>query len=99
MHQETLPRAFLQNFLGEAPEWFKFAILAFLALNPLLFAASPYLAGWMLLAQFIFVLAMSLRCYPLQPGGLLAIEAVAIEIANAMRLILTGSAAINCSAS
>lgn len=78
MHQETLPRAFLQNFLGEAPEWFKFAILAFLALNPLLFAASPYLAGWMLLAQFIFVLAMSLRCYPLQPGGLLAIEAVAI---------------------
>ena len=28
------------------------------------------------LLQFIFTLAMALKCYPLQPGGLLAIEAL-----------------------
>ncbi len=38
--------------------------------------AGPFIAGWLLVAQFIFALAMSLKCYPLLPGGLLAIEAV-----------------------
>lgn len=78
MSQPSLPRAFLHNFLGSAPQWYKHTVLGFLVLNPLLFAFNPYLAGWMLLFEFIFTLAMSLRCYPLQPGGLLAIEAVAI---------------------
>jgi NhaB family Na+:H+ antiporter len=78
MSQQSLARAFLQNFLGESPRWYKHTILAFLALNPLLFAVNPYLTGWVLLLEFIFTLAMSLRCYPLQPGGLLALEAVAI---------------------
>jgi NhaB family Na+:H+ antiporter len=76
--QQTLPHAFLQNFLGIAPQWYKHTIVGFLVLNPILFAIHPYLAGWVLLFEFIFTLAMSLRCYPLQPGGLLAIEAVAI---------------------
>jgi len=78
MSQQSLPQAFLQNFLGNSPSWYKRTILAFLVLNPLLFLLSPYVAGWVLLFEFIFTLAMSLRCYPLQPGGLLAIEAVAI---------------------
>jgi NhaB family Na+:H+ antiporter len=33
--------------------------------------------------EFIFTLAMALKCYPLQPGGLLAIEAVAIGMTSA----------------
>ncbi len=78
MSEQSLPQAFLQNFLGNAPQWYKRTIIAFLVVNPLLFLASPYVAGWALLFEFIFTLAMSLRCYPLQPGGLLAIEAVAI---------------------
>ncbi len=32
--------------------------------------------------EFIFTLAMALACYPLQPGGLLAIEAVARGMAS-----------------
>lgn len=67
------------NFLGPAPEWYKGTILVFLLLNPVLFyLVSPFVAGWVLVLEFIFTLAMALRCYPLQPGGLLAFEAVVI---------------------
>lgn len=68
-----------RTFLGKAPEWYKFFILAFLTINPLIYwFISPFIAGWLLVAEFIFTLSMALKCYPLQPGGLLAIEAVVI---------------------
>ncbi|EIR06513.1 na+/H+ antiporter NhaB [Yersinia pestis PY-66] len=68
-------------------------------INPLVFFfVSPFVAGWMLVIEFIFTLAMALKCYPLQPGGLLAIQAVAIgmtsphqvaeEIANNLEVLL-----------
>ena len=80
----TLGRAFLHNFLGQAPAWNKYTIIAFLAVNPLIhLTLGPVVAGWLLLAQFIFTLAMALKCYPLQPGGLLAIEAVLIGLTSA----------------
>ena len=80
----TLGRAFLHNFLGQAPAWYKYTIIAFLAVNPLIFLTlGPVVAGWLLLAEFIFTLAMALKCYPLQPGGLLAIEAVLIGLTSA----------------
>lgn len=65
-----------RNFLGHAPEWYKLSIFAFLLFNPVIFYIDPYLAGWLLIGEFIFTLAMALKCYPLQPGGLLAFEAV-----------------------
>ncbi|MDO4697310.1 MAG: sodium/proton antiporter NhaB [Pasteurellaceae bacterium] len=75
--------AFYKNFLGKTPEWYKLCILAFLIINPLIyFFISPFIAGWVLVAEFIFTLAMALKCYPLQPGGLLAIEAVAIGMTH-----------------
>ncbi|TNE63114.1 MAG: sodium/proton antiporter NhaB [Alphaproteobacteria bacterium] len=68
-----------RNFLGNSAEWYKMTILAFLIINPILFFyVDPFIAGWALVAEFIFTLAMALKCYPLQPGGLLAIEAVAM---------------------
>lgn len=80
----TFSRAFLKNFLGKAPDWYKLAIICFLILNPILFFfVNPFVAGWALIAEFIFTLAMALKCYPLQPGGLLAIEAVAIGMTSA----------------
>ncbi len=72
-----------RNFLGHAPDWYKFIIFAFLLINPFIFYADPYLAGWVLIAEFIFTLVMALKCYPLQPGGLLAIEAVFIGMTSA----------------
>ena len=73
-----------RNFLGKAPEWYKLTIIAFLAANPLLlYALGPYVAGWILVLQFIFTLAMALKCYPLQPGGLLAIEALFLGMTDA----------------
>ena len=79
-----LAHAFARNFLGHAPDWYKLTILAFLVLNPLVMffggVNGPVIAGWLLLLEFIFTLAMALRCYPLQPGGLLAIEGVLIGL-------------------
>jgi NhaB family Na+:H+ antiporter len=79
----NLGEGFARNFLGNAPLWYKQAIIAFLILNPLLLAvAGPFITGWALIAQFIFTLAMALKCYPLQPGGLLAIEAVIMGLTS-----------------
>jgi NhaB family Na+:H+ antiporter len=78
----TTIAALIANFLGNSPIWYKRTIVVFLVLNPLLFAVNPYLAGWALVLEFIFTLAMALKCYPLQPGGLLALEAVAIGMTS-----------------
>ncbi|MBN7820922.1 sodium/proton antiporter NhaB [Bowmanella sp. Y26] len=80
--QQSMVVALFRNFLGNAPDWYKKAIIAFLIINPLLFQVSPYLAGWALILEFIFTLAMALKCYPLQPGGLLVIEAVFIGMTS-----------------
>lgn len=83
MSQLSYSKAFALNFLGTAPTWYKLFIIFCLILNPLLtFAISPVLAGWFLVAEFIFTLAMALKCYPLQPGGLLAIEACFIGLCD-----------------
>lgn len=74
--------ALFKNFLGNAPEWYKKTIIAFLIINPVLFQISPYAAGWALVLEFIFTLAMALKCYPLQPGGLLVLEAVFIGMTS-----------------
>ena len=83
MHTMSPSQAFYRNFLGNAPSWYKLAIVGFLIINPIIFfTISPYIAGWVLVLEFIFTLAMALRCYPLQSGGLLAIEAIAIGMAS-----------------
>ncbi len=79
----TISSAFARNFLGNAPRWYKLAIISCLVANPvILYTAGPFIAGWMLIAEFIFTLAMALKCYPLPAGGLLAFEAVVIGMTN-----------------
>jgi len=77
-----LAAAFISNFLGQSPKWYKQFVIAFLVINPVVFLINPFLAGWLLILEFIFTLAMALKCYPLQPGGLLAIEAVIIGMTS-----------------
>ncbi|PWK54555.1 sodium/proton antiporter NhaB [Pleionea mediterranea] len=83
--------AFLDNFLGNAPDWYKITIVAFLILNPIIYfgagEAGATIAGWALILEFIFTLAMALKCYPLQPGGLLALEALFIGLTSADTVI------------
>ncbi|NKF51567.1 sodium/proton antiporter NhaB [Shewanella sp. WXL01] len=84
----TTGQAFFNNFLGNSPKWYKYAILAFLVINPILFfLVSPFVAGWVLVIEFIFTLAMALKCYPLQPGGLLAIQAVFIGMTSPSQVL------------
>ncbi len=79
----SLPVALTRNFLGSAPDWYKKTIILFLVANPiLLLALGPFVTGWILIGEFIFTLALALKCYPLQPGGLLAIEAVVLGMTN-----------------
>ncbi|MCH8500119.1 MAG: sodium/proton antiporter NhaB [Marinobacter sp.] len=77
-------QGFAHNFLGRAPAWYKQTIVLFLVMNPIiLFSLGPTIAGWVLIAEFIFTLAMALKCYPLLPGGLLAVEALLIGMTTA----------------
>ncbi len=75
--------ASFRSFLGSAPPWYKWTVLALLAVNPLLLAlAGPVITGWAILFEFVFTLALTLKCYPLQPGGLLALEAILLGLAS-----------------
>ena len=75
--------AFGRNFLGQSPNWYKQTILFFIIINPIVLVSfGPVAAGWLLVAEFIFTLAMALKCYPLQPGGLLVVEAVILQLAS-----------------
>jgi NhaB family Na+:H+ antiporter len=76
-------RAYYDNFLGRAPGWYKATIVAFLVADPLLLlVAGPTVAGWAVVLQLIYTLAMATKCYPLQPGGLIAIEAVLLGLST-----------------
>ncbi len=83
MSAHSLAQAFTRNFLGHSPQWYKLTLIGFLVLNPVLLAvAGPFITGWVLIAEFIFCLAMALKCYPLQPGGLLALQAVLLGLTS-----------------
>ena len=84
MSKSNLRNAFYANFLGHAPDWYKITIIGFLIVNPMIvLTVGNFVAGWILIAEFVFCLAMALNCYPLQPGGLLAIEAVLLGLTTA----------------
>lgn len=79
--QGDLQNAWWANFLGQAPGWYKLIVICFLTMNPvLLVIAGPVATGWAILLEFIVTLTMALRCYPLAPGGLLAIEAALLGL-------------------
>lgn len=80
---KTIAQALNQNLLGNAPHWYKLTLVFFLVLNPiLLHTAGPFFTGWVLIGQFIFTLAMALKCYPLPAGGLLAVEAILLGMTS-----------------
>ncbi|PIE50666.1 MAG: sodium/proton antiporter NhaB [Flavobacteriales bacterium] len=97
----------LQNFLGNSPKWFKGTIVGILIINTLLFFGLPMIMdhhkalqvlSWLFIGEFIFTLAMALKCYPLQSGGLLAIQILVFgltspdnayhEVSNNLEVIL-----------
>lgn len=87
MKASGMSLAIYTNFLGQSPNWYKLTIIAFLFINPLVFINQPYVAGWLLVIEFIFTLAMALKCYPLQPGGLLALQAIAMGMTSTEKVM------------
>src|SRR6056300_1364210 len=70
-----------KDFLGDSPIWFKNSILIFLLLCwPLKLMVGTTVLGWLFIAMFILTLAMALKCYPLQSGGLVAIAILALGL-------------------
>ncbi|MXV37211.1 sodium/proton antiporter NhaB [Flavobacteriaceae bacterium Ap0902] len=76
-------------FLGNSPTWFKSIMIGFLVLNVILFFGLPMMmdehhaktiVAWLFIGEFIFSLAMALKCYPLQSGGLLAIQIIILGL-------------------
>ncbi|WP_405205289.1 sodium/proton antiporter NhaB [Aquimarina sp. LLG6339-5] len=68
-------------FLGNSPKWFKTVMIGFLIFNVFsFFFLGKTITSWIFIAEFIFTLAMALKCYPLQSGGLLAIEILALNL-------------------
>ena len=77
------------NFLGAAPKWYKNTIILFLIANPIIYILfdaiglpAGFILGWVILGEFIFTLAMAIKCYPLQPGGLIALESILMGLTN-----------------
>lgn len=77
------PIKVLDSFLGQSPDWYKKAVLLCLLGNfGLYFAAGPAITAWAILAEFIFTLALALKCFPLQPGGLLAMQGLFLGLTS-----------------
>ena len=77
------PDSPLAMFLGHTPVWYKKAVLGALVMNVVLyFVLGSLLTSWIILFEFIFTLAMALKCFPLQPGGLLAIQVLVMQLTD-----------------
>lgn len=75
----------LDSFLGNSPRWFKYTMIGFLVFNVIsLFLLGTKITAWIFIGEFIFTLAMALKCYPLQSGGLLAIQALLLGLTHPM---------------
>jgi NhaB family Na+:H+ antiporter len=75
----------LDSFLGNSPRWFKYTMIGFLVFNVAsLFILGTKITAWIFIAEFIFTLAMALKCYPLQSGGILAIQALLLGLTHPM---------------
>ncbi|HCC44663.1 MAG TPA: sodium/proton antiporter, partial [Gammaproteobacteria bacterium] len=71
------------QFLGDSPEWFKRVILLFLVVClPLKYLVGTTILGWLFLGIFILTLAMALKCYPLQSGGIVALAILALGLTS-----------------
>ena len=77
----TLPLTMAASFMGHAPHSYKLAMLVAMLGNVLLWwLAGPVVTGWAIVLEFIATLALALKCYPLAPGGLLAIQALLLGL-------------------
>jgi NhaB family Na+:H+ antiporter len=74
----------LKNFLGNSPLWYKYTIIGFLIFNIIsYFTLGATITSWIFIAEFIFTLAMALKCYPLVSGGLLSIQILTLNLTTA----------------
>ncbi len=71
----------LKYFLGNSPKWYKLIMISFMIFNVFsYYILGPTITAWIFIAEFIFTLAMALKCYPLQSGGLLAIQILILNL-------------------
>ena len=101
---QTLASALFRNFLGNAPAWYKAAIVAFTHPQPARVLRRPARTcrcGLAAVIKFIFSAGDGAEMLSVRPGGLLVIEAVLIglttpqsvytETVNAFPVVLLSS--------
>ena len=72
-----------KSFLGNSPTWFKLTMIGFFIFNVFsYYFLGKTITSWIFIFEFIFTLAMALKCYPLQSGGLLAIQILILNLTN-----------------
>ncbi len=72
-----------KSFLGNSPTWFKLTMIGFFIFNIFsYYFLGKTITSWIFIFEFIFTLAMALKCYPLQSGGLLAIQILILNLTN-----------------
>ncbi len=70
-----------KSFLGNSPVWFKMTMIGFFIFNIFsYYFLGKTITSWIFIFEFIFTLAMALKCYPLQSGGLLAIQVLVLNL-------------------
>ena len=81
-------------FLGDSPNWYKNTIIAFLVINPIILLAfklnEPKWKFYCWLDNFIRIYiytCFSAEVLPLQPGGLIAIQALFLGLTNPYSLL------------
>lgn len=88
-HADASGPLWFRAFMGHSAPWYKRTILAFLVLNPIAYFVlkgaigadtAGFAIGWVILLEFIFTLALALKCYPLLPAGLLTLEALVLGL-------------------
>lgn len=83
-HEESWLGALGKDFLGsETPNWYKNGLIFLLIINVVSFKTSgAFVTGWLILFEFILTLALTRTCYPLWSGGLLLLQAMALELVS-----------------
>ena len=78
---QKIAHGFWSLFMDKASHGYKAFLLGILLLNPvLLMTCGPFWTGWAVLVEFLLILSFSLECYPLFPGGLLALEVLFLKM-------------------
>ena len=87
--RQDIIKEIFNNFLGNSSTWYKFLIIFFLILNPLIYFLDRFyfysdfvVIGWAIVVESVIILIMTTQCFPFSPLSLLICEAVIMKLVS-----------------